>query len=199
MDALVLVLVATSLLPWALTRPAIGRPAGRPIAARWRRRSTHPGHVDPAVQLDLVRSALAAGASVPAALDALGDALGRDAGAQLRRVVAALRLGADWDEAWDLMGPPETTASTRSALQTSDSSRIRDCLAPAWRDGVDPDPLLRQAAATIRSGRSARAREAAARLGVRLVLPLGCCLLPAFVLLGLVPVLLSTGADLFRP
>ncbi|WP_418606028.1 hypothetical protein [Georgenia sp. SUBG003] len=37
------------------------------------------------------------------------------------------------------------------------------------------------------------AQEAAARLGVRLVLPLGLCFLPAFVLLGLVPVVLAAG------
>jgi hypothetical protein len=31
---------------------------------------------------------------------------------------------------------------------------------------------------------------------VRLVLPLGACFLPAFVLVGLVPVLLALGVDL---
>lgn len=35
-----------------------------------------------------------------------------------------------------------------------------------------------------------------ARLGVRLVLPLGLCLLPAFVLLGIVPFVLSLGGRL---
>ena len=38
--------------------------------------------------------------------------------------------------------------------------------------------------------------EAAGRLGVRLVLPLGLCHLPAFILIGVVPVLLSTGVAL---
>ena len=40
---------------------------------------------------------------------------------------------------------------------------------------------------------------AAARLGVRLVLPLGLCLLPAFVLLGIVPFVLSLGGRLLGP
>jgi len=44
--------------------------------------------------------------------------------------------------------------------------------------------------------RRSAARTAAARLGVRLVLPLGACFLPAFVLIGLVPVLLALGIDL---
>src|SRR5699024_6503018 len=69
-------------------------------------------------------------------------------------------------------------------------------LEPAWVDGVSPVPLLRQAAESIRARRTARARAAAARPGVRLVLPLGLCLLPACVRLGLGPVLVSTGTEL---
>jgi len=38
--------------------------------------------------------------------------------------------------------------------------------------------------------------QAAGRLGVRLVLPLGLCHLPAFVLVGLVPVLVSMASGL---
>jgi pilus assembly protein CpaF len=39
-------------------------------------------------------------------------------------------------------------------------------------------------------------RDAAGRLAVRLVLPLGACFLPAFVLVGLAPVLIALGIDL---
>jgi len=49
--------------------------------------------------------------------------------------------------------------------------------------------------AILVTARSA-AREAAGRLGVRLVLPLGLCFLPAFILIGLVPVILSLAAGL---
>jgi tight adherence protein B len=48
----------------------------------------------------------------------------------------------------------------------------------------------------VRHARRSSARTAAARLGVRLVLPLGVCYLPAFVLVGLVPVLLALGIGL---
>ena len=90
-----------------------------------------------------------------------------------------LLLGATWTEAW--ADAPEILAP------------LADALEPAWVDGAAPGPLLRQAAASVRSTRHREAQEAAARLGVRLVLPLGLCFLPAFVLLGLVPVVLAAG------
>lgn len=141
-----------------------------------------PGALDPAVVLDLADAGLSAGSSVPAMILGLGHALDdRDDGASaaLRRAGRALLLGAPWPEAWS--DAPETLSSLSEALE------------PAWRDGADPGPLLRQAASTVREGRSRRAQEAAARLGSRLVLPLGVCYLPAFILLGVVPVVVSAG------
>lgn len=52
---------------------------------------------------------------------------------------------------------------------------------------------LRVAGEQLRRDQQAAARQAAARLAVHLVLPLGVCFLPAFVLIGLLPVLLSLG------
>jgi pilus assembly protein TadC len=43
----------------------------------------------------------------------------------------------------------------------------------------------------LRRRRNREAEKRAAALGVRLVIPLGACALPAFVCLGVVPVLLS--------
>ena len=42
----------------------------------------------------------------------------------------------------------------------------------------------------------ARDEEAAERLAVRLVLPLGACHLPAFVILGIAPVVASVGMSM---
>jgi len=169
---------------WALPRP--GRPrAGRGEPPRERRRRGE-AELDPAVLLDLLEAALASGASVPGALHALGVAVDPDpAGRSLRRAGTALHLGADWREAWD---------RTPAAL-----TQLAATLGPAWTDGVDPCPLVRQAGATIRARRRRDAREAAARLGARLVLPLGLCFLPAFVLLAMVPVLLSGVGTLLQP
>ena len=173
----VVLLSALALLPWACGPRPLLEPGQADRSAPPRQQ------VDAAVLLDITRAAVVAGASVPSALAALAEALPPAQGGPLGRVVTALRLGASWSEAWQ--GSPQGYRELQHAL------------GPAWTDGVSPVPLLRQAADTVRARRTARAREAAARLGVRLVLPLGLCLLPAFVLLGLVPVLLSTGSTLF--
>jgi tight adherence protein B len=64
----------------------------------------------------------------------------------------------------------------------------------AWENGVAAGPLL--AGLRQRLARQARreAADGAARLGVALMLPLGLCYLPAFLALGLVPVVLSIAA-----
>ncbi|MBO0609626.1 type II secretion system F family protein [Myceligenerans salitolerans] len=138
--------------------------------------------LDAQVVLDLLASALRAGAGVPRALGAVGHAAGGRYGIALRGAADALVLGARWEQAW--AGAPDALAPVRRALRA------------AWVDGVAPGEALRAAGQEMRRERSAAARTAAARLGVRLVLPLGCCYLPAFVLVGLVPVLLALGIDL---
>lgn len=74
-------------------------------------------------------------------------------------------------------------------------SRLEGCLRPGWEDGASPGPLLAGTASALRAGRRAQDEEAAERLAVRLVLPLGACSLPAFVILGIVPVVLSVGTE----
>ncbi|WP_448760454.1 hypothetical protein [Actinomyces oricola] len=138
--------------------------------------------VDEALVLDLAAAAFHAGASIPDALKALGRALGEE---DLAVVGRALLLGADWEEAWEA---PATGAPPRR--------RLKECLRPGWEDGASPAPLLAGTAACLRAGRQARDDEAAERLAVRLVLPLGLCHLPAFVVLGIVPVVASVGLDL---
>jgi len=157
------------------------RAAQHGTTGRWGRRSRVG--MDSALLLDLAAAALSAGTSLPRTLIGLGRALAPGQLAhQLHTAGALLGLGADWDEAWQEAG--EFTHA------------LRDALEPAWCDGADPTALLRRAAAVIRARRHRQAQEDAARLGVRLVLPLGLCLLPAFVLLGLVPLLLSGGGAL---
>lgn len=133
--------------------------------------------------LDLVDVAIATGAPVPRALSAVGAVVGGDQGAVLARGGAALLLGAPWGSAW--AGADVAVAEVVGVLEAS------------WATGSSPGPALRARAEQLRRERRARARSAAGSLGVQLVLPLGLCFLPAFVLLGLVPLLLSLAGDLF--
>lgn len=57
--------------------------------------------------------------------------------------------------------------------------------------GAPLGELARAEAQDARADSRAHARQSAERLGVRLMLPLGACILPAFLLLGVVPVLLA--------
>jgi len=186
-----LLLCALAFAPWALA--PLRRHRGARVLVRWRPRvprrragasaARAAGDVDAAMLLDLADAALAAGASVPRALTGVGRALPHGGtGRDLETAGALLALGAPWPDAWRDAG--------------DESTALAEALEPAWRDGADPAPLLRRGAGAIRARRHRQAHEDAARLGVRLVLPLGLCLLPAFVLLGLVPVLLSGGTAL---
>lgn len=140
--------------------------------------------LDVVVLLDLLEAACAAGASVPGALDAAGAAAGGARGAALVTAARALSVGAPWREAWAAADPVLTPVAV--------------ALRPSWEDGVAPTGALRATAAHLRRERQALALEAAGRLGVRLVLPLAACHLPAFVLVGLLPVLISVGGATLR-
>lgn len=61
----------------------------------------------------------------------------------------------------------------------------------AARAGVPVAALLRSSAREARRAARARARQRAAELGTRLLLPLGACILPSFVALGVTPFLLA--------
>jgi len=158
---------------------------GRQVTARMVASATVPtSRVDEALVLDLAAAALACGASLPGALQALGEALEEE---ELVVAGRALLLGADWDEAWNAPDNEEWRQRRR---------RLEGCLRPGWEDGASPAPLLTGTAASLRAGRRAADEEAAERLAVRLVLPLGLCHLPAFIVLGIAPVVMSVGLDL---
>ena len=140
-------------------------------------RTDTPGR-DAARAWALVASALACGASIPRALDALAHACTHDA---LSWTAAALRLGATWEEAWE--DAPTWAAPLRDALEAS------------WTAGTAPDGMLARCATWERRTRLVDARTKAEELSVRLVGPLGAFFLPAFLLLGIAPLLahLMTG------
>ena len=143
--------------------------------------------VDAEVVLALVAAACRSGASVVRALDAVGAALAGPEGEALRSVASVLVLGGRWDDAW----PRRLLENGGAAVRV-----LREALRPAWEHGPPPEPALRAASDQLRRDRAERSATAAGRLGVRLVLPLGLCYLPAFVLVGLVPVLVSYGVGL---
>ena len=148
---------------------AAGVASCRRILARCRR--VEEG-IDGALACDLVASALACGAAIPRALDALAEACAAET---LSWAAASLRLGATWADAWE--DTPEWSRSLRDALEAS------------WTSGTAPDTLLARSAAWERRSRLVDAKAQAEELSVRLVGPLGAFFLPAFLALGIAPLL----------
>ncbi|WP_431837414.1 type II secretion system F family protein [Cellulomonas sp. Y8] len=177
-EALLVLLTAAAahLLPRPRARRSGPGPRRHPDLA-----DADSGDVDLVTVVDLLAVAVSAGASVPGALAAVGAALGGRPGRDLVRAGDALLLGEPWVAAW---------------AHATDVAAVLDGLEAAWRTGAPAGPALRASAAGLRRTRERAAREAAGRLGVRLVVPLGLCFLPAFVLVGLVPVLASLGRGL---
>lgn len=132
-----------------------------------------------ALALDLVAAALRGGQPVSSALALAAAAADPAAAAELARVASLLRLGADPVEAWRGLAADDVLAPVAQAACRSANSGIR--LARGLEQvGAD----LR---AQVRAGSEARAYRA----GVLAMAPLGLCFLPAFVCLGVVPVVVG--------
>ncbi|THG30893.1 type II secretion system F family protein [Naasia lichenicola] len=76
-----------------------------------------------------------------------------------------------------------------------DEEAIDGCLRLAGRAGAPVSGLLRAEAALLRSVGAADDRRRAAALGVTLLLPLGACVLPAFMLLAVVPSIIAVATS----
>ena len=127
---------------------------------------------DAALACDLVASGLACGASIPRTLGALAEAFGHE---PLAWTASALLLGASWEESWE-ESPPW-------------AAPLRDALEVSWTCGTAPEGLLTRCASWERRARLIDAKAQAEELSVRLVGPLAAFFLPAFLLLGIAPLL----------
>lgn len=127
----------------------------------------------------LLRAAEPPAPTTGLALDLLGVAAGGGGPPEraAEHVAAALRAA-----------HPELAAA--GALE-ADLEGIRALAAFSRRTGAPLGELARTEAAEQRARARAAARETAESLGVRLMLPLGACILPAFLLIGVVPMLIG--------
>jgi pilus assembly protein TadC len=132
---------------------------------------------------ELLAAGLRSGAPVDGAVAAVADALGGPLGERLARVARALRLGAGPAEGWAHLGAlAGADRMTRAAVRSSTS-------------GAALAGALTRLADDLRADHGAAAEAAARRAGVLIVLPLGLCFLPAFLLAGLVPVIVAVLGD----
>jgi pilus assembly protein TadC len=132
------------------------------------------------VACDLLAVCLGAGVPIAAALAAVGQAVADPLRTELLRVAAMHRLGADPVHAW--AGAPPVLAP------------LGRTVARAGRSGSSVGAALRALAADLRAAQRAQEEAAVHRAGVWVLAPLGACFLPAFVCLGVVPLVLGLAA-----
>ena len=139
---------------------------------------------DTAMMLELVGAMLDAGSGIGRSLELVAASASTEYSRSLRPVVSALSVGADWATAW-----------RSSEVRLPEILELRDALGFAALTGAPSSAILYAQAARLRRERFRAAEKRAASLGVKLVIPLGLCSLPAFICLGVVPVLLALVPD----
>jgi pilus assembly protein TadC len=132
---------------------------------------------------DLLAVCLAAGAPVVTALAAVGTAIPDPLGAGLRTAARLYRLGAVPGRAWAGVPAPLVPVGRLLARSAESGATVAGALAHLAADGR----------ATARAAAAARVRRA----GVWLLAPLGLCFLPAFLCLGVVPLVLGIAGEVF--
>lgn len=173
---------------------AVGWPEGPVVgaaaaAAAWwlLGRTNRPARADPmtvAATWDLLAACLRSGLPVPTAVTAVADELPAAPAQALRAAADLLALGADPLTAWTPATTcPETAALARGARR-------------AARSGTGLANLVTDLAAEVRATAADAAEAAAQRAGVLITAPLGLCFLPAFVCLGIAPVVAGLASEI---
>ncbi len=127
--------------------------------------------------LDLLAVCLDVGRPMSLAVAAVAEASPEPSRALLRRVGAHLALGRAGPEAWEELRDDPVWGS------------VAVDIARAERSGTPVAALLRVHAEDARRESRDAAIKAARTVGVRSVMPLMLCFLPAFILVGVVPII----------
>jgi hypothetical protein len=158
---------------------------------RWRLRQeaaagTDPGAPDLAeaarqlpLAADLLAACIAAGAGPVVAAQAVGEALGGPVGDALARGAAEVRLGGEPGAAWRRLAGVPGAGGLARLLERADVTGL-----PA---AVPVARLAAEARADWARAATARARRA----GVMVSAPVGLCFLPAFIAVGVLPVVIG--------
>src|SRR5699024_4411217 len=136
-----------------------------------------PTYIDPALVLDVMAQLFSAGTYLPAGLQAVGTHL---PGCQPLTLVAdQLLFGLDW------------VIAGQHVPDHPQLRQLRDELRFVHISAVPSAHMLTTAATALRANRKRMAEQLAQELAIRLVLPTGICMLPSFILLGIIPMVLA--------
>lgn len=151
----------------------------RRLPAASERRRADQVSADLPLALNLLAACLEAGSPLGPAVGAVGTAMGGPLGHELAAVTVSLRLGSSPEQAWSrLAADPAVRPVARAVVRVSDT-------------GAALAPMVGRLAEEQRARARLAAEAAARRAGVLVVAPLGLCFLPAFLLLGVAPVVIG--------
>lgn len=133
--------------------------------------------------LDLLAACLTAGAPTVTAVRTVAAASAPQLAKRLHAVATALDDGAEPDEAW------------LPLAELPGGERLLAAAARSSGSGAAMATGMRRLAEEAREAAAHAGEAAAERAGVLVVMPVGLCFLPAFVLMGLVPVVVAVLGD----
>jgi len=182
--ALILLAIALLLVPGDITARARRWAVfgGRQRISRVRVRAAAADPFSTASALDLLAACLRAGLPVAAAARAVAPAAPAALGATLHRAADLLALGAD---------PPAAWRRAARASGSADVEALARLAGRSARSGAALAGAVAELAGQCRDGAADAAAARAERAAVLIGGPLGLCFLPAFVCLGIVPVVIG--------
>ncbi|MFZ2511730.1 MAG: type II secretion system F family protein [Gordonia sp. (in: high G+C Gram-positive bacteria)] len=186
-----LIAIAVALAVWPVPGPALTRVTSRDRPGRldmlfhgeprWiGRTAREPDPFAIAAAYDLLAVCLRAGLPVGVAASVAADRAPEPLAGALMRAAELLALGADPAQAWSSGGKPDESFGELSMLARR-AARAGSSLAEAIAGLAEATRVAAQTQALAR----------AERAGVTISGPLGLCFLPAFVCLGIVPVVVG--------
>lgn len=183
---------------WVLIGGPLGCAVGSAAAYgawRWQRSRPGPGPGETreeqaviAGQLplaaDLLAACVAVGAGPREAAEAVGESIGGPVGDRLARAAAEIRLGGEPAEAWGRLG------------EIPGAGPLARCLHRAGSTGAPAAEPVSRLAEAMRAERAGAAVARAQRAGVLITAPVGLCFLPAFLAVGVAPVIIGLAGGL---
>ncbi|MGR4881320.1 type II secretion system F family protein [Streptomyces sp. LARHCF249] len=179
---------------WVLVGGVAGLAVGALAALgawRWQARPRPPAGVDPQeaerqlpFAADLLAACLAAGAGPVEAAEVVGESLGGPVGERLARAGAELRLGGEPGAGWGRLA------------EIPGARALAECLERAARTGAPAAEPVSRLASALREERARRAGARAQRAAVLVTAPVGLCFLPAFLAIGVAPVVIGMASSL---
>ncbi|MGW7365433.1 type II secretion system F family protein [Streptomyces sp. NPDC054841] len=135
---------------------------------------------------DLLAACVSAGAGPREAAEAVGESLGGPVGRRLAKAAAELRLGSEPSQAWGRFG------------EIPGAAGLARCLERAGSSGAPAAGPVSRLAEGLRADRARAAASRAQRAQVLITAPVGLCFLPAFLAIGVAPVVIGLASGLLR-